>query len=190
MQSQSGSSADAVVEERADEGRRPWRRAAVQRARAIVGHEYEPTPPSKSHFGFRTKKSSHSRSHFVTETWANFFFAPGGQGNAFPTLPHAPQCIPDVRNHDLKITPNLPPAGCSTVGSVPILGHARPSSSDSQANELTDFRENRSAWGCRLENYEDFNVFVPKNTGVVQAMPYEKNDMANLLDHGSVSGYL
>ena len=58
---------------------------------------------------------------FVTEIGI-FFFAPGGRGNAFPTLPHAPQCIPDVRNHYLKITPNCPPAGCSTVGSVTILG--------------------------------------------------------------------
>ena len=87
----------------------------------IVGHTYEATPPSRYDFGFKTKKSSPSRYDFVTETWANFFFARGGRGNAFPTLPHAPQCIPDVRNHYLKITPNLPPASCSSAGSVTIL---------------------------------------------------------------------
>ena len=64
----------------------------------IVGHEYEPTPHSKYDFGFETKKSSHSRYDFVTETWPDFLFAPGGRENAFPTLPHAPQCIPDVPN--------------------------------------------------------------------------------------------
>ena len=122
MQSQSGVCADAGVEERAVEGRRPWRRAAVQRIEQIVGHEYEATPPSRYDFGFRTKKSSPSRYDFVTETWPDFVFAPGGRGNAFPTLPHAPQCIPDVRNHYLKITPNLPPASCWNPGSVPILG--------------------------------------------------------------------
>ena len=35
-------------------------------------------------------------SAFVTETWAKKIFAPGGRGNAFPTLPHAPKCICDV----------------------------------------------------------------------------------------------
>ena len=90
----------------------------------IVVHEYRESAPSKSLFGFETKKSAPSRSLFVTEIWAKFFFAPGGRVNAFPTLPHAPQCIPDVRNHYLKITPNLRPASCSIEpgASVTILG--------------------------------------------------------------------
>ena len=44
-------------------------------------------------------------------------------------------------------------------------------------------------WGMRLENYKDFNVCVPRLDNQVR-VAYDQNDMANLLDHGSVSGYL
>lgn len=67
---------------------------------------------------------------------------------------------------------------------------ARSSIQISQANELlNNFREIRSAWGMRLENYKDFNVCVPRLDNQVR-VAYDQNDMANLLDHGSVSGYL
>ena len=90
----------------------------------IVGHEYESQQIENfDRTTLRNARTSTARL-FVTETWAIFFFAPGARGNAFPTLPHAPQCIPDVRNHYLKITPNLPPASCWNPGSVPFLGAA------------------------------------------------------------------
>ena len=45
----------------------------------------------------------------------------GPQERVSHPLPHAPPCICDVYNHDLDVTPNLPPASCWNPGSVPFL---------------------------------------------------------------------
>ena len=46
-----------------------------------------------------SEETLHRSAFFRNRNLARFFFRPaGGRGNAFPTLPHAPPCIPDVRN--------------------------------------------------------------------------------------------
>ena len=98
---------------------------AQQKGRCVgqvdAGLAVAPPAPSRCHFGFRTKKSAPSKCHFVTARSQILRFRSGDLRNAFPTLPHAPRCICDVRNGYSKITPNLPPASCWNPGSVPIL---------------------------------------------------------------------